>query len=94
MRAHRKRFRLSQAEVAALLGIAVNSYGQLERGANSFSIDKLVMLADKYELDLNELIMGRKLSPVIVSELIDDCPPKKRKDMENLIRSAANLYRK
>lgn len=56
MRARRKNFRLTQSEVAEIIGTTQVTIGRWERGEASPSVDKLKVLAKLYRCTVDELI--------------------------------------
>lgn len=47
---------LSQKELAELLNIKPNTYSQYECGVRQISLDALIVLADYYNISLDELV--------------------------------------
>ena len=54
----RKKNNLTQENMAEILNVSVNHYGTIERGATAISIDKVVLLKKRFNIDLNYLVMG------------------------------------
>ena len=55
----RKRAKLLQQEVADILGISRNSYGQKERGDVSFNLEEMFALSDLLNASLDDLFIPR-----------------------------------
>ena len=55
----RKRAKLSQQEVADILGISRNSYGQKERGDVSFNLEEMFALSNLLNTNLDDLFISR-----------------------------------
>jgi len=53
---------LKQSEIAALLGVSVAQVSDIERNRRSTSIDKLIALADYFDVSLDYLV-GRSDNP-------------------------------
>lgn len=64
----RKREDYTQAYVAALLKISPGSYGRYENNEREPDLATLAKLADFYGITLDELITGRKQTPLSVSK--------------------------
>ena len=60
----RKRAKLSQQEVADILGISRNSYGQKERGNVPFNLEEMFALSDLLNVSLDDLFISRSKEEV------------------------------
>ena len=60
----RKQAKLSQQEVADILGISRNSYGQKERGDVSFNLEEMFALSDLLNASLDDLFISRSKKEV------------------------------
>lgn len=56
----RKRAKLSQRDVADILGISRNSYGQKERGDVPFNLEEMFILSDLLNTSLDDLFISKK----------------------------------
>ena len=56
----RKQAKLSQQEVADILGISRNSYGQKERGDVLFNLDEAFALSELLNTSLDDLFISNK----------------------------------
>ena len=56
----RKRSKLSQQEVAEILGISRNSYGQKERGDVLFNLEEMFALSELLNTSLDDLFISNK----------------------------------
>ena len=56
----RKQAKLSQQEVADILGISRNSYGQKERGDVSFNLEEMFALSELLNTSLDDLFISNK----------------------------------
>jgi putative transcriptional regulator len=56
----RKRSKLSQQEVADILGISRNSYGQKERGDVSFNLEEMFALSELLNTSLDDLFISKR----------------------------------
>ena len=93
LRGHRKSLNLTQAQMADLLGMSLNFYGDIERGKCRLSIEKIILLYKKVDLDPTYLLTGDQ-QHISFKDIISDCPKDKVFDMEQIVRYASNLYRK
>ena len=55
----RKRAKLSQQDVADILGISRNSYGQKERGDVSFNLEEMFALSELLNTSLDDLFIPK-----------------------------------
>lgn len=60
----RKQSKLSQQEVADILGISRNSYGQKERGNVPFNLEEMFALSDLLNVSLDDLFISRSKKEV------------------------------
>ena len=60
----RKRAKLSQQEVADILGISRNSYGQKERGDVPFNLEEMFALSELLNASLDDLFISRSKKEV------------------------------
>ena len=60
----RKRAKLSQQEVANILGISRNSYGQKVRGDVSFNLEEMFALSELLNSSLDDLFISRSKEEV------------------------------
>ena len=56
----RKQAKLSQQEVADILGISRNSYGQKERGDVLFNLEEMFALSELLDVSLDDLFISNK----------------------------------
>ena len=56
----RKEAKLSQQEVADILGISRNSYGQKERGDVLFNLEEMFALSELLNTSLDDLFISNK----------------------------------
>lgn len=94
MKSYRIEIGLTQERMAEELEMSLNYYGQIERGENGLSLAKLLILNEKFEIDINYLITGKKTlsdSSATIERIIAECPKHKRYDLEQLLKYALNL---
>ena len=60
----RKQAKLSQQEVANILGISRNSYGQKERGNVPFNLEEMFALSDLLNISLDDLFISKSKKEV------------------------------
>ena len=94
LRATRKEKGLTQAQVADMLDMSCNFYGEIERGNCRLSLEKLMLVHQRLEIDLTYLITGENTPSINFHDIISDCPKDKIFDMEQIVRYAIHLYRK
>lgn len=94
LREWRKEKRLTQSEVAALLDMSLNFYGDIERGKCRLSLEKIILVYEKLGIDPTYLLTGEQHSSVGFYDIIKDCPKDTIFDMEQIVRYASNLYRR
>lgn len=73
----RKNQGISQAFVAEKIGVSRASYIEIEKGAKELTLSQASTIAEVFNVTLNELISGEKISDIKVS--IKDMPEKKEK---------------
>lgn len=84
---------ITQRQAADLLDISLNFYGEIERGNKRISLEKIVLVYEKMNLDPTYLLTGIKQPLFNLNRLISECPKEKRFDFEQLIKYASNLYK-
>jgi len=67
----RKEYKLSQKQVAEILGISESGYGYYEQGRNEPSIEMLNKLADRYNVTIDYLL-GRTDDPTLQSSGVQE----------------------
>lgn len=78
----REKCKLTQAEVAEILGIHTNSYGNFERGTERPSLTKIIQCSIIFHIQPGDLLNG--CAPGL---LIQDLPPQEsqKKELQELI---------
>lgn len=84
IREKRKTLGLTQAQAAEMLSISKNFYGDIERENKSLSLEKIVLICDKFDLDPTFLLTGKNY--VTICKLVKNCPDDKLFDLEQTIR--------
>ncbi|MCL1880695.1 MAG: helix-turn-helix domain-containing protein [Oscillospiraceae bacterium] len=92
LREHRKSLGMTQQNVADILEISMKFYGQIERGESKISVDKVIVLYEKLDLEPTYLLTGNK-STIDFKEFIADCPRDKVFDLEQILKYSSNLYK-
>lgn len=87
----RKELNLTQEKVAELLKMSSAYYGKIERGEKGPSLEKLLLINQKLELDLNYLLTGQVKGEMFQDPILISCPNTKRYDFEQLIKYALKL---
>lgn len=93
LRTRRMELHLTQSQIAELLGMSLNFYGGIERGKKRLSLEKMLLVYKKLDLDLTYLLTGEKPIYLSLDDIISDCPQGKRFDLEQLIKHAVKLLR-
>ena len=57
----RKKYGLSQNELAEILGIHVKTISKTERGVTGLSVDNLLIVADYFDTSIDYLIRGNRI---------------------------------
>ena len=83
----------TQEQLAEILGLSTPYYGKVERGEYGLSLEKLVVVNKKLDVDIIFLLTGIKRSDFSLDKIINECPKEKRYDLEQLIKYAANLVK-
>lgn len=56
----RKEYGDSQKRIAEILGISEEAYRNKERGDSQFKMDEMFIIADRYNLPIDEIFLPRK----------------------------------
>lgn len=81
----------TQEHLAEILCMSTAYYGKVERGEHGLSLEKLVILNQRLDIDINYLLTGSKKPETMVSDIIGECPKEKQYDMEQLMIYALKL---
>ena len=81
----------TQDQMSEILEMSCAYYGKVERGIHGLSLEKLVLVNKKLDMDINYLLTGNRRGQVALEKVIDECPKNKRYDMEQLIKYAIHL---
>ncbi|HBF7094743.1 TPA: helix-turn-helix transcriptional regulator [Clostridioides difficile] len=88
----RNELNLTQEEFAEILGISLTYYGQIERGMNGPSLEKILLYL-KLNIDPTYLITGKVFYNLDVDVLLENCQSDKKHAFEQLIKNAINLLK-
>ena len=83
----------TQEQMVEILEMSSAYYGKIERGIHGLSLDKLVIVNKKLDIDINYLLTGVKRGDFSLDKVLMECPRTKRYDIEQLIKHALNLVR-
>ena len=83
----------TQEQLAEMLGVSTAYYGKIERGVHGISIEKLIVLGEKLDMDLTYVLTGKDKNTIIFNNVLEKCPLGKRYDFEQIIKYALNLAR-
>ena len=93
LKTFRKSNGYTQEQFSEMLNMSLNFYGKIERGQSRLSIEKLVLLHERFDMDIDYLLTGTPSNNVDYNSILSDCPKDKVFDFEQLIRYAKNLYK-
>lgn len=93
LKKYRKENKLTQNDIAKKLEMSLNFYGDIERGKCRLSIEKIILIYERLDIDPTYLLTGEEHPAVSFYDLIKDCPQDKIFDMEQIVRYASNLYK-
>ena len=92
LRQQRKKMGMTQEETAELLGISSTYYGEIERGNRKLSIQKVLTVYEKMDLEPTYLLTGEGISGKAMLDIYKDCPKGKELVLEQVLRYIALLY--
>lgn len=64
----------TQEQMAETLGLSLAYYGKVERGVYGLSLEKLVIVHSKFDVDINYLLTGNKRNEISLKEIVEGCP--------------------
>lgn len=91
LRDERKKRGMTQESMAELLEMSLTYYGRIERGLSGLSLEKLVLLNQKLDIDPTYLLTGEKRTAVNFDIVIEQCPKTKQHDLNQLVQYALKL---
>lgn len=91
LRITRIKLNYTQEQMAEILDMSTAYYGKVERGIHGLSLEKLVLVNTKLDIDINFLLTGIRQSIFSKDQIIKECPREKRYDLEQLIICAIRL---
>lgn len=71
----------TQEQMAEILEMSSAYYGKIERGIHGLSLDKLVIVNKKLDIDINYLLTGVKRGDFSLDKVLMECPRTKRYDI-------------
>lgn len=87
----RKEKQYTQEKMAEMLELSAAYYGKVERGQYGLSLEKILLVSQKIDVDINYLFTGYKSITFTIEEILEQCPKDKRYDFEQLIKYALRL---
>lgn len=81
----------TQEEFSEIIEISPAYYGKIERGCHGLSLEKLILLHEKLDVDLTYVLTGNINSTLIFDKILEECPRDKRYDLSQLLKYALNL---
>lgn len=91
LRQERMRMNYTQEQVAEILNMSTAYYGKIERGVHGLSLQKLLLINQKPNVDITYLITGQEKTDFPFEYYLNKCPKDKRYDLEQILRYALNL---
>ena len=64
----------TQEQMAEILEMSSAYYGKIERGIHGLSLDKLVIVNKKLDIDINYLLTGVKRGDFSLDKVLMECP--------------------
>lgn len=87
----RQKHEYSQDNMAEILEITSAYYGKVERGEHSLSVEKMVLLHKKLNIDMNYLILGKTAQSTSFSEILAHYPDEHKNDIKMIMKHLLNL---
>lgn len=81
----------TQEQVAELIEVTPAYYGKIERGVHGLSVERLIILNQKLNVDPTYILTGKKNTSIILDKVFEECPMRKRYDLEQILKYALNL---
>lgn len=91
LRQERMRMNYTQEQVAEILNMSTAYYGKIERGVHGLSLQKLLLINQKLNVDITYLITGQEKTDFPFEYYLNKWPKDKRYDLEQILRYALNL---
>ncbi|MCG8329821.1 MAG: helix-turn-helix domain-containing protein [Chitinophagales bacterium] len=91
LRAMRKSFGLSQAQLATILGITFQQVQKYEAGQNRLSIEKAIYLSEHLEIPIQAFIDGLKDQPAYQHDPLSTLSARKRRLYHRFIKALQNM---
>lgn len=93
LRERREEMGLTQKQAAKLLNISETFYGEMERGNKRLSIERILEVREKMDIDPTWLLTGKVVKPSLVTEMFRECPPEKKETLKNLLMELGKMNR-
>lgn len=91
LRQERIRLNYTQEHIAEILNMSTAYYGKIERGVHGLSLQKLLLINQKLNIDITYLVTGQEKTDFPFEYYLNKCPKDKRYDLEQILRYALNL---
>lgn len=91
LRQVRHKLNFTQEHIAEVIGVTPAYYGKIERGVHGISVERLIILNQKLDVDLTYILTGKSNTTIMLNEIFDECPLRKRYDLEQVLKYALNL---
>ncbi len=82
----RRKNDLTQEEMANILKMDTSYYGKIERGKNSLTLERVNLLCNKFDIDLNYLVLDNVENTGAIDEVLKRCPEEHREDVRSILR--------
>ncbi|WP_338760128.1 helix-turn-helix transcriptional regulator [Bernardetia sp. ABR2-2B] len=90
----RKEKKLSQTEIAELLGMSQNAYGRIERGETKLTIDRVKEIATILKVPYNDLITDSKDEVTEMYQDISEQHEREKEVIENELKEKNKYVKK
>lgn len=91
IREYRKHCGLTQEEFSEKLGVSKTFYGNVERGRQKLSVEKLIFLHNEFKIDLNYLLTGEKVPDSSLLKMLAEIPPEHQYDVEQVMHHIQHI---
>lgn len=91
IREYREHCGLTQEEFSEKLGVSKTFYGNVERGRQKLSVEKLIFLHNTFQIDLNYLLAGEKAPDSSLLKMMEAIPPEHQYDVEQVMHHIQHI---
>ena len=94
LREKRERLRLTQERAAEVLDVSVTHYKNIEHGRSGMSMEVLIDICDKFDMDPSYLIYGKEIRQNPIVEFYEHLPREKRQFFDRAMYYLSKVYEK